>query len=930
MSAEIAGKSHLFIPKFYLLTVILNAQCEFLELHSVPGFKKSEYLSVIPLISVTLRIHFMASANSELTAGLANPIENTVQSACSAAQKEFIGGTFPFGLRNQTWHPGIHLSTIKKIVAVADGEVVAYRFCEEDFSEETGGNTFSSSFVLLKHRYESALGNSLDYFSLYMHLESKPSGDFLPAFLYDTKDKATGSDRPVAGSMIFDSNKRSSSKHLIPLNAIVSVIEEKKYKKGDRFKYTEISYTDIDGTLHEGVIRYSKTSTTQLKQNENKQYYIGRITETLTYGTEKKEWNGNKNKKGITLWKETNESGDKQWLIPNGTIVEYESVPNFPGWGKLLSPLPNSVTEGPFYIKIQGNLTATPVASADESKLGSLQIPEPDKRPRILANDVLGKAAPHCFVQDTVMVHHEIFTPEPLLAENSFLNDPSGERFFAEKTCYTVPVGQEISPLPVQGIELKAEDYVTVLSTPEEGEYVQVQVTALVRIGSRNDLDYDTRVLCSLMGETAVRYTIVNLDTLNESFNGWLGEASALFLKKQLSDPARKLFFYCGNRTDTTFWIPKEALNEINSDNSSTLKQDVEFFYTVNPMDATKESSEELFLDNPEIITKDNKRYAPFEESSLIDITGIEPASLFTWPGFELLYEEPENHSAFVDTVAVKSVIRTGVFDLEETATVSELSDKTQTETSLFDLTTLTDPEWKERLRKMILRAPCEWQFSEEKYEKLEEILKIDPANPKPTDPDPALIKKLLSRTAFWDKLKEAGVFDEYSDVAKAGKELFYFHPLKFISYIDRLEKSGLTQSEKTELFTLINLVAFEADRAGTTITDEETCKALASCFYNRLGKYEWHQCRNFEKLRMRMDTSLAPVDSDTLAQILPWIAEVVLHKGHSSLPVGYVHFHGDSQTIDDQPWEGYPVQELPHQQVENPFQIQSEDHRKI
>ncbi|NMY88133.1 hypothetical protein [Pseudomonas oryzihabitans] len=108
------------------------------------------------------------------------------------------GGTYLLG-SNGLWHGGIHFDEgtsgfldQSRIHCIADGEVVAYRiddrvhrFAPEADSE---GKTYSTSFVLIRHRLEAPqLPNgtetppSLVFFSLYMHLldwagyEAKPT-----------------------------------------------------------------------------------------------------------------------------------------------------------------------------------------------------------------------------------------------------------------------------------------------------------------------------------------------------------------------------------------------------------------------------------------------------------------------------------------------------------------------------------------------------------------------------------------------------------------------------------------------------------------------------------------------------------------------------------------------------------------------------------
>ncbi|MEH3021685.1 MAG: hypothetical protein PGN19_02990 [Pseudomonas oryzihabitans] len=99
------------------------------------------------------------------------------------------GGTYLLG-SNGLWHGGIHFDEgtaayldQSRIHCIADGEVVAYRIDDKvrRFAPDEGsareGKTYSTSFVLVRHRLEAPrlpIGNetppSLVFFSLYMHL----------------------------------------------------------------------------------------------------------------------------------------------------------------------------------------------------------------------------------------------------------------------------------------------------------------------------------------------------------------------------------------------------------------------------------------------------------------------------------------------------------------------------------------------------------------------------------------------------------------------------------------------------------------------------------------------------------------------------------------------------------------------------------------
>lgn len=99
-------------------------------------------------------------------------VPDSIYAAC-----ETLSGTYPMG-KNRFWHGGVHLHPGDKNVpirAIADGELVAYRYDESDNADPYfEKSAYSRSFVLLKHEAElgeTSLGVSrITFYSLYMHL----------------------------------------------------------------------------------------------------------------------------------------------------------------------------------------------------------------------------------------------------------------------------------------------------------------------------------------------------------------------------------------------------------------------------------------------------------------------------------------------------------------------------------------------------------------------------------------------------------------------------------------------------------------------------------------------------------------------------------------------------------------------------------------
>lgn len=114
-------------------------------------------------------------------------VSDTIEQSISAKE-----GLYPVGF-DRRWHGGIHLSAAanEPVRAIADGEVVAFR-CASAVEHYQGVGDFDSSFVLLKHSTHTGESTPVEFYSLYMHLQSTKDmiADLyaqLPAFIKQAK-----------------------------------------------------------------------------------------------------------------------------------------------------------------------------------------------------------------------------------------------------------------------------------------------------------------------------------------------------------------------------------------------------------------------------------------------------------------------------------------------------------------------------------------------------------------------------------------------------------------------------------------------------------------------------------------------------------------------------------------------------------------------
>ena len=105
----------------------------------------------------------------------------------------FDEGIYPVSFDGR-WHGGIHMQpgeATEPIRAIADGEVVAYRYADAALYAHTDTDKkfdCDNSFVLLIHKTETGEGVTVEYYSLYMHLANSASNT-KQALLF-AKDKA--------------------------------------------------------------------------------------------------------------------------------------------------------------------------------------------------------------------------------------------------------------------------------------------------------------------------------------------------------------------------------------------------------------------------------------------------------------------------------------------------------------------------------------------------------------------------------------------------------------------------------------------------------------------------------------------------------------------------------------------------------------------
>ncbi|WP_299015283.1 hypothetical protein [uncultured Photobacterium sp.] len=161
--------------------------------------------------------------------------------------KQETKGQFGFNPSNHCWHGGLHITEknapwVKHkhpVRAIADGEVVAFRMGSEyqtsTFKNET--LSYSNGFCLLKHQIKDENSSSFTFYSLYMHLKPRSSGE-PPRYQLTEERNVRFSPPPYDGqTRTLPLNKEAILERTT--SAIVS-----GYLSGNRYKFAEFTVVD--------------------------------------------------------------------------------------------------------------------------------------------------------------------------------------------------------------------------------------------------------------------------------------------------------------------------------------------------------------------------------------------------------------------------------------------------------------------------------------------------------------------------------------------------------------------------------------------------------------------------------------------------------------------------------------------------------------
>lgn len=256
------------------------------------------------------------------------------------------------------WHGGLHLETSDDLVAIADGELVAYRVADKYTEEEiegVGKTRYSNCFAILRHEHD-ADGLKLTYYSLYNHLW--PASEMKNQFVSELFQKCTWvvdrEEQPgTYGIWDYSTNKLVSGeqKVIVPYNCILEVHAEAKTKlltpkipyRQDSQCYMVKKHSDSTSPLFEHFLYVLKSDVETCGEDT---VYEGIIKKTIPLVKPKSksslqsyDFQPNSNPVGIRHYDKAGNANSVEAImdvIPKGTSIVISGKPVKGKWHKVL------------------------------------------------------------------------------------------------------------------------------------------------------------------------------------------------------------------------------------------------------------------------------------------------------------------------------------------------------------------------------------------------------------------------------------------------------------------------------------------------------------------------------------------------------------------------------------------------------------------
>ena len=494
-------------------------------------------------------------------------------------------GFYPLGIYNN-WHGGIHIErTSSAIQAIADGHIIAYRLPLQSIKTEKENKkySYSNGFIIIRHKYTSPKGQSLQFYSLYNHLLPKEEYDQtvnkIPSCYQSSEQEVKAGKKTKTGIRIWKNNSKTMAEScFLPYGTIVTPDNNKKgtggeFKEDEVYKWVEVK--DLKGNLTaEGYINMKDECVTHINSGKYRVKYTG----------------ANSQDENLEIWK-SDKFEELLCLLAPGSKVKIIKYNN-----KLAEV---SVEGQTGYVK-NPDLYLQSTWSSQIKTDGICKCIIPVK-----AGETIGYAGPYGYfaAQEYRTAHIEVFTDDKENLEK-FLNNKCQE---GKKAFIKLP--DQVGPLKykfLSGTEVKIQD-----DNGGKGTYVKICIGEVhVKVNRKSDLGvYDLEKKTYTFND--------NFDNLNNKLQSLLFKKGTVTLirepNKELitkNDPEvlggnEREVSYAGPLCGKLFWIDRKEL---------TVDDKKQYMIGARNISAPEIKTVDLYLEKPAESEEDkNKQTAPKE-----------------------------------------------------------------------------------------------------------------------------------------------------------------------------------------------------------------------------------------------------------------------------------------------------------------------------
>lgn len=777
-------------------------------------------------------------------------------------------GFYPMGASG-LWHGGIHFDAgtaasldPSSIHCIADGEVVAYRIDERYPTSQyvsgatTVDRTFSTGFVLVKHRLELPQAASADtgggdesapealtFYSLYMHLldwagYTKPGAPTPPAFfgetLYRVKpEKAV--DRMV-GLRVRAAPRNGTVKALLSKGTKVIVGAAEPTAPNWR-RLLSIVEGNVIPALPEAELGWVFTGEMTAVPGEPDTYLVAEEAND--------EEPSLAPHMGLNVWKAASASSAKAGLLPLGSTFRIQS-----GEGSYRQLL--EVIEGQGIAPLSVNSVERIKGFVHFDSLQPIQATPTLGKVQVLAKPISIKAGSlvghpgnyqnHDDNQARPLVHIEVFTGQDVpsfIAQSRAIAEhlPSDQ-----KTLIKVHAGSSILQPCAADAQLLAEQDVRLCSdSPAEGCWAKVQPYVTFNANKSSLGSYDA-------GRNRYTLTAAQKTTFAAQLGVAVGELpdTADFLLEHYDAeggnaqsysggyiPASQTMRKIGLALASAYWVERSCLNPQGSRNSTAVTLRAWTTFPLQTSNDGQPSGYDRILPGAswanlspqqKAVGADKTRWwhvtVGGEDGQELSgwVPEIDPIiskhSPWEWPGFSTVRDsaglnaqlarnlnatrtltetESEGYAALIDQ-AERGPVLGKLYDIIDSP--DERGDRDGTLTPTEFKAALGKPWLAQQLSLLITQHESEWHWNESKWNQLDELMNHTPAEP---NPNWVAEKARIEKLCWWRELAGQTGFDVSGLV-------WHFHPLSLAACFGQQRRFRFTLALLRMIYPNINM----------------------------------------------------------------------------------------------------------------------------